>query len=483
MTPRKQKEESSRVEYLREPPQSHDAECAVLGGLMLNENALTKVQDWLSEQDFFRSDHRIMFRAICELSAQGKPHDSVTMGEWFEANAPGTIDPSYAIRLANSTPSAANISAYAEIVREKARLRELITVGTEITSQAFAPRADASSIASGATNALGALVGDPRGGGLVPARGAVTRFWAKLQHRFQTKETITGVETPFGGLNELTMGLQPGELYVMAARPSMGKTLLALQIAVHNAIANPDTGTSIFSLEMSAESLIQRAVSNIAGVPHTHLRNPSLLTEEEWARTSEATLLLNKSGLQIDDQSTLSATQIVARAKRQHMRKPLSLLVVDHLGEMKTPGKENRANELGTASRTLRALLRDLGIPGILLVQLNRSNLARQDQRPTLGDLRGSGEIEEVLDVALLIHREEYYNRATHLKGVIELIPAKGRDLPIHGSIYLQNFYSQMRAEDWVGDLPQPPSEPPKRSRGLKASANGHQAPMPYADT
>ncbi len=198
-------------------------------------------------------------------------------------------------------------------------------------------------------------------------------------------------------------------------------------------------------------------------------------------RCSEATLLLNKSGLHIDDQSTLSATQIVARAKRQHMRKPLSLMVVDHLGEMKTPGKENRANELGTASRTIRALLRDLGIPGILLVQLNRSNLARQDQRPTLGDLRGSGEIEEVLDVALLIHREEYYNPATHLKGVIEIIPAKGRDLPIHGSIHLQNFYSQMRAADWVGDLPEQPAEPVKRWRGLKAT-NGHQAPMQYAD-
>lgn len=448
-----------RIETLRQPPHSLDAEESVLGGLMLDERALAKVSDWISEEDFYRKDHRLIFRAILDLAEQGKPYDAVTMAEWFEANVPGELfgdgerGETYALKIANAVPSAANVAAYAEIVKEKSRLRQMIDIGTDLVAASFTPNgSDTSRIASTAQGRLGHLIGDPRGGGLVSSKTALPSFWAKLQDRFQKHEHITGVASPFMDLDEITLGWQPGDLIIIAGRPSMGKSILGEQCATFNAIRG--NNTALFSLEMKTEAIIQRQVARLARVPHKALRSPRDISEEEWQRISDVTVnVLQKASLYIDDQARLTPKQIVARAKRQHMRNALTLIVVDHLHEIGLPGKD-RVNELGDAARELRTLGRELNVPVILLVQLNRSNVTRQDHRPTLGDLRGSGAIEEVADVALLIHRDDYYKQH-HNERRVELILAKGRDLPTGKPVYLENHFEYMRLESWSGNFAQ----------------------------
>lgn len=482
MTPRKKEEQfPSRVEHLRQPPHSEDSEQAVLGGLMLDERALTKICDWIKEEDFYRRDHRLIFRAISELSTAGKPCDAVTMGEWFEAQ--GVADmiggANYVIQLANSTPSAANITAYAEIVREKARLRDLITIGTDMVSKAFAPYgSDTSSIASGASLRLGDLIGDPRGGGLETVGGAVRSWMARMHERYERGPHLSGLATPFGQMNDMTQGLQPGDTIVIAARPGMGKTVLLENIARFNALAG--NATAIFSLEMSKEALIQRGVSAMSGVPHERLRRAWEINEEQWPLISEATSRLVRAPYSIDAQPGLTPQQIVARAKRLHLRKKLTLVGIDHLGRVRLPNKANKADEVGDALKYIQGAAKECGWVLVILNQLNRGLLARTDTRPNMGDLRASGAIEEDADQIYFMHRQEYFEPATHLKGVVELIPAKGRDFQNNKTIHLQNHYENMMLSDWVGDLPAAPAAAPKRSRGLKA--NGVQAHMPYID-
>ena len=456
---------------LREPPYANEAEQAVLGGLMLSDSALLQVSDWLSEDHFYRRSHRVIYRAICDLATKGQPHDAVTLGEWFHAQgvSEDVGGASYVIELANSTPSAANVAAYGEIVREKARLRELIDAGTALAGAAFAPGASASLIAADALLKLSAMSGETRLGGLKPSRGSVQAWWADLQRRYDAEEEMSGLPSPWPCLDAITLGWQDGDLIILAGRPSMGKSLLGFQAAMHNATAN--RRTDIFSLEMSEKQVVQRGVAALARIRHRALQDPRLLERDDWDQLMAAQSRIANAPLYIDDQPGLTALQICARARRQHLRSPTRLIVIDHLHEVKRQGRD-LVNEIGEDARQFKRLAKELNVPVILLCQLSRANAMRSDHRPNLGDLRASGSIEEIADVVLFIHREDYYNRDTHLKGVIELILGKGRDLPIGETAYLENVYSEMRAVEWQGPLPKPTIDEKKgkkADRGLAA--------------
>jgi replicative DNA helicase len=471
------------IEHLRAPPHSNEAEQAVLGGLMLRGDALLEVVDWLTEDDFYRRDHRAIYRAMCDLAQQQKPFDAVTLGEWFIAQNLADLvgGSSYVIELANTTPSAANVAAYAEIVREKSALRHLITIGTELAGEGFDAKGMTAELIAGETLRKLSQLGGIRPAGAVSAKSIVGTWFADMQRRYDEHEDLSGLPTPWAKLNELTNGLQGGDLYFLAGRPSMGKTVLGWQLAQFNAIGGGGR-TYVGSLEMRASQLVQRGVASISEIPHRSLRKPSLITDAEWGVITEAATKIGAAPLVIDDQPSLTPQQIVARIEREHMRDPLTLVVVDHLHEMRLPGKD-RVNELADATGMLRTLAKKLGIPVVLLGQLNRVSTNRTgghaDRRPTMAELRGSGAIEEKADVILLLHREDYYDRSTYLKGVVEVIVEKGRDLPRGEIVYLHNRYDIMRADDWEGPLPTPKDadeKKPKR-KNLAQQAADYQAP------
>jgi len=457
---------SKRVEALRVPPHAIDAEESVLGACMLDETAIGRI-DWLREEDFYRKDHRLIYRALCELSSTGKPCDAVTMGEWFESNGMAEMVGGTArvIQLANSTPSAANIHAYAEIVLEKSRLRQLIDAGTSLASAGFDPRGqDSSTIASHAANVLGALVSDPRAGGLEGISTASRQWFETMTRRYENKDKLIGLETPFWALNRLTKGLQPGWLIIIGGRPGMGKTVLMENLGRFAALKNEPT--AVFSMEMRRGSLMDRTMSAMSEIDHERLSEAWKLSEDEWALLTDKQKLINAAPMYIDDTPGLSAEQIVARAKRQHMRRPLKLVMIDNISRLSLPKRANKTDEIGDALKTLDNAAKKYGWTLILLAHLNRPSQDRKDHRPTLNDLRGSGDIEQDADLVLFLHREDYYNRKSHLKGVVELIPSKGRDLNtswlpaeqgMQPCILLENCYSTMRLESWNGALPDPP--------------------------
>lgn len=466
---------------IRVPPHDISAEGAVLGACMLDERALSLIADLISEEDFYMQDHRTIYRAVCDLQNRGKPTDSVTMCEWFEQNGAAQLG-AVSMDITSRTPSAANVLAYAEIVKQKSRCRQLIDLGTNIASAAYEPRgADPSVIASDACNKLGSFLSGPRSGGLEPARAAVRSWFQQLHVRYEMGDRLSGLATPFSGLNLLTQGLQPGDMIVIAGRPSMGKSVLWENLGRHCAMNGE--AAAMFSLEMRKESLIQRGVSALTGIPHKWLQRPWELQETHWNDVTHAMQTISKAPYHIDDQRGLTAQQIVARAKRVHReRGPLKFVGVDHLGWLLLPGVRNKSEEIGYALKVLGNAAKENGWVLVLVSQLNRSLEARPNKRPVMSDLRESGEIEQDADVVLFTYRDEYYNHASYLKGFVELIPAKGRDLDLgdlikptdtdmRPCIALRNHYSTMSLTDWDGDLPQPP-KPPSRSKsgGMKAS-------------
>jgi replicative DNA helicase len=450
---------------VRIPPHSTDAEQATLGALLSSEKTLAQIADWLKPEDFYEQRHQVIYRAVLELAEKNKPYDAVTLGEWFETN--GMQDTvggaAYVVRLARAGLPG-SVAAYAEIVREKSKLRELIDTGMEMAKGAWAPRADSSVIAAHASNRVGSLVGDARGGGLVGLRKSVSNWLLTLQQRFDKRETITGLRTPWSELNEVTQGLQPGDLIVVAGRSNMGKSVAGFQMATFNALAGKRTAQH--SLEMRDGQFVQRGVAAFGRIKHRSLSRPADLTEADWSRVTEMSGKLSAAPLVIDDQGGLTAAQIAARVKREHLRAPLTLVVVDHLHAIKRTGRD-MVQDLGDNTQAMKNLAKDLGVPVVLLAQLNRANTQRGDHRPTMADLRGSGAIEEIADVIFLLHREDYYTKNTHLAGVVELIIGKGRDIPTGETIYLKNRYDEMRLDDWEGELPTRKAAPKSEPRGF----------------
>ncbi|HZP64743.1 MAG TPA: replicative DNA helicase [Rudaea sp.] len=424
----------ARVDALRVPPHSIDAEQAVLGGLMLDERAWERIADKLEENDFYRKDHRLIYRAIGELANKNMPCDAVTLGEWFESNGLAELvgGSSYVIQLANSTPSAANIAAYAEIVREKSVLRQLIDAGTEIAGDGFQPegRSTQEILESAEQKVFRIAESGARGRkGFVPMRTAVKEAFQILHQRYESKGAVTGLATGFTDLDEMTAGLQPADLIIVAARPSMGKTALAVNMAECAAIKSKKA-VAIFSMEMSASQLAFRLISSLGRINQQHLRTGDI-QEEEWPRVTSAITLLSEAKIFIDDTPALSPAELRARARRLKREHDLGLIVIDYLQLMQVPGnKENRATEISEISRGLKALAKELNIPVIALSQLNRSLEQRTDKRPVMADLRESGAIEQDADVIIFIYRDEYYNPDSSDKGTAEIIIGKQRNGP-----------------------------------------------------
>jgi len=439
-----------RVDSLRIPPHSIDAEQAVLGGLMLAERAWDQIADKLTEEDFYRHDHRLIFRAIGQLAQQSKPCDAITLGEWFDSQglAEQVGGTSYVIELASTTPSAANIAAYADIVREKSILRQLIEVGTSIANDGFQPEGRPTrEILEGAEQRVFRIAESGSRGkqGFVAMRTAVKDAFEQLRERYENKGAITGLPTGFIDFDEMTAGLQPSDLLILAARPSMGKTALAVNMAEYAALKTKKP-VAIFSMEMSASQLAFRLISSLGRVHQQRLRTGQL-EDEDWTRVSHAITLLAEAKIFIDDTPALSPTELRSRARRLAREHGLGLIVVDYLQLMQVPGnKENRTAEISEISRSLKGLAKELNVPVIALSQLNRSLEQRADKRPMMSDLRESGAIEQDADVIIFIYRDEYYNKESQDKGLAEIIIGKQRNGPT-GSLKLA-FHGQFTRFD-----------------------------------
>lgn len=445
----------ARIDALRVPPQSVEAEQAVIGGLMLAPDSLDRVGDFLTEHDFYRRDHRLIYRAIRDLSEKNKPFDAVTLGEWFEANGlseqiGGT---GYLIELASSTPSAANIKAYAEIVREKAVLRQLIEAGTEIVNDGFQPDGrDSQEVLSAAEQRVFKIAEQGRRGraDFVSLRDAMKDAFQILQERYENQGNVTGLPTGFSDLDEMTAGLQPSDLIILAARPAMGKTTLALNIAEYGAIKTKKA-VAVYSMEMSSSQLAFRLISSIGRVNATRLRTGQL-EDEDWSRVNMAIKMLSDVKVFIDDTPALSPDVLRSKARRIKREHDLGLIVIDYLQLMQVPGTgENRATEISEISRSLKALAKELNVPVIALSQLNRGLESRTDKRPVMADLRESGAIEQDADIIMFIYRDEYYHKDSPDKGLAEVIIGKQRSGPT-GTIKLKFFGEYTRFDNLARD-------------------------------
>ena len=424
-----------RVDVLRVPPHSIEAEQSVLGGLMLVGEAWDQVADRLVEEDFYRREHRLIFRAIGQLAGAGQPCDAVTLGEWFErhgetANIGGVA---YLAELANNTPSAANIAAYADIVRDKSVLRKLIEAGTQIAGDGFNPegRGTPEILETAEQRVFKIAEAGARGRKqVVPVRQSVKEAVELLAQRYANRGQLNGLTTGFKDLDDLTSGMQRQDLVIVAGRPSMGKTAFALNIAEAVAMRAKQP-VLIFSMEMSASQLAFRLISSLGRINQRDLRSGEL-AEEEWPRVSQAASLLSESKIFIDDTPALSPGELRSRARRMMREHGLGLVILDYLQLMQVPGnKENRATEISEISRNLKAMAKELDVPVIALSQLNRALEQRNDKRPVMSDLRESGAIEQDADLILFIYRDEVYNKESNHKGIAEIIIGKQRNGPI----------------------------------------------------
>lgn len=456
----------------RVPPHSVPAEQAVLGGLMLAPESWPLVSDLLTDGDFYRRDHGLIFRSIREAADAGKPFDAVTMMEWFEARGllGQVADGTYLIELASTTPSAANVKAHAEIVAEMATRRKLIEFGSEVADAAFERDGrDVSEILTDAGQRLGELQPAQRGG-LLLAADSLRGWFADFQQRADRGERVTGLPTQWQALNDVTHGLQPATLYLVAARPSMGKSVFGLNLATFNALRGKTVG--LFSLEMSQHDCHARNVASLGEIPHDWLSAPDLKHAESdayTARMRQAIGDLKGAQLFIDDTAGITVRQFEARARRLHYRHPLDLLIVDHIHDFKINAKEARF-EYGAIVQAGKALAKEWNIPVVMLAQLNRNIAGRTERRPTLTDLRESGELEQKADVIVFLHREDYYDtpeKQTHLQWVVEMHIAKGRNVRAGARLNFRNRFDVMRIDDWEGPLPAAPSEPVSKARGF----------------
>ncbi len=444
-----------RVEALRVPPHSIDAEQAVLGGLMLDPQALEKIVDLVSFTDFYRRDHQLIFKAIGELYEKNKPFDAVTLGEWFDAHALGDQvgGTAYLVELAQTTPSAANIRAYAEIVRDKSVLRSLIDVGTSIAEDGFAPgNRETPELLAEAEQRVFKIADQNRTGrrDIVSLKDAMKEAFEILQIRFESQGTVTGLPTGFHDFDEMTAGLQPSDLIVLAARPAMGKTTLALNMAEYAALKSKKA-VVIFSMEMSANQLAFRLISSIGRINASRLKTGQL-EDEDWSRVTMAMKMLSDSKIFIDDEPALSPAKLLSKARRLKREHDLGLVVVDYLQLMQVPGNnENRATEISEISRSLKAMAKELNIPVIALSQLNRGLESRTDKRPVMSDLRESGAIEQDADIILFIYRDDYYNKESNDKGLAEVLISKHRN-GATGMVKLKFFGEYTRFDNLARD-------------------------------
>ncbi len=426
-----------QVAQLRIPPHSIEAESSVLGGLLLDNLAWDGVSDLLHDGDFYRYEHRLVFTAMASLINASRPADVITVFEHLQSlgKAEEIGGLGYLNSLAQYVPSASNIRRYAEIVRERSVLRKLVTASDEISTSAFNPKGrPVANILDEAEQKIFNIgeEGARTKQGFQSMDTLVVDLLDRVQEMADNPNDVTGVPTGFYDLDRMTAGFQAGDMIVLAARPSMGKTALAINIAEHVAL-NEGLPVAVFSMEMGAAQLAVRIVGSIGRIDQGHLRTGKL-TDEEWPRLTEAIEKLRTISLHIDESAGLTSSELRANARRLSRQcGKLGLIVVDYLQLMSGSGGdgENRATELGEISRGLKMLARELQCPVIALSQLNRSVEQRPDKRPMMSDLRESGAIEQDADIIMFIYRDEYYTKdACKEPGVAEVIIAKQRNGP-----------------------------------------------------
>lgn len=440
------------ISPLKLPPHSIEAERSVLGGLMLDDDAWDSVSGLVSGEDFYRSDHRIIFRCMADLKEHNKPIDIITISESLEnvgelENVGGLA---YISDLAGSTPTASNIRAYAQIVRERATVRKLIAVAHEIADSGFNPAGrDSATLIDEAESRVFKISDDrPGSGGPESVRPLLTRAVERIDELYQTKGALTGLSTGFRDIDEITLGLQDSDLIVVAGRPSMGKTSFMMNIAEHAVISgDAPAPVLVFSMEMPGDSLVLRMLSSLGRIDQSKIRTGQL-GDDDWPRLTSAVTLLNDKPLFIDDTSALTPTEIrsrVRRVAREHGHP--GLIIIDYLQLMRVSGTvENRAGEISEISRSLKGIAREFECPLIAGSQLNRSLEQRPDKRPIMSDLRESGAIEQDADVVMAIYRDEVY-REDGEKGIAEIIILKQRNGPV-GKKKLKFFGECTRFED-----------------------------------
>jgi replicative DNA helicase len=426
--------QDSAAEALRTPPHSIEAEQAVLGGLLLDTAAWDQVADAVAAEDFYRRDHRLIFEAIGQLAVESKPCDVVTVSEQLQRH--GLLEEAggleYLGRLARDTPSASNVRAYAQIVKERSLLRALVTAGSEIAASVFNDEGlSARELVNQAEQKVFEIAerGTRSREGAQSVRVMLPELIDKIDEWHSNPDKLRGLPTGFIDFDKKTGGLRGGDLLIVAGRPSMGKTTFAINMAENVAI-DPNTKGSVlvFSMEMPAEQLMTRMLSSVGGVPLHDIRS-GRISDEDWVRITSATSQLAEARIFIDETPGLTPTELRARARRVKREHGLDLIVVDYLQLMQVTGtKENRATEISEISRGLKALAKELDVPVIALSQLNRSVEQRENKQPVMSDLRESGAIEQDADMILFIYREEVYDRNTPRKGEADITLAKHRN-------------------------------------------------------
>ncbi len=439
------------------PPHSVEAEQSVLGALLIDGTAWDQVADVVSAEDFYRPDHRLIFEALAELVGAGRPADVVTASEQLErrgrlADAGGLA---YLGTLAHDTPTAANVRAYAGIVREHALLRRLLEAGRHIAASVFNEQGQsARQLVDEAEQLVFQIAEQGARGrdGAVRVSALLPPLIDKIDEWHSDPDKLRGLATGFTDFDRLTGGLRPGDLVVIAGRPSMGKTTLAVNMAEYAAV-NPDIRASvaIFSMEMPSEQLLTRMLSSIGHVPLNSIRS-GRISDDDWVRITAATSQLSEAKIFIDESAGLTPTELRARARRLKREHGLGLVVVDYLQLMQVTGsKENRATEIAEISRSLKALAKELELPVIALSQLNRGVEQRTEKKPVMSDLRESGAIEQDSDMILLIYRDEVYDKNTTKKGIAEIDLAKHRNGET--GTFLLTFQGQYtRFVNWAPD-------------------------------
>ena len=414
-------------------PHNLEAERSVLGAILVHIDAFNLAAQVIDSGDFYRDAHRRIFDKMVQLNERNQAIDFVTLKE--ELSRAGEIDevggPAYVASLADGVPRATNVEYYARIVKEKATLRNLIFAANKILTNAYEADQESDLILDEAESSIFAVADDRLKAGFVPMRELVKESFPKIEQLFEQKRLITGVPTGFVDLDEMTRGFQPGDLIIVAARPSMGKTSLVLNIAQHVAV-QPDHTVGFFSLEMSKESLFLRLLTSEAQID-SHRLMSGAIGQKDYGRISHALETLSAMRLFIDDTANISVLEMRAKSRRLQSEHRLSLLVVDYIQLMSGRGRfENRTLELASISRSLKGLAKELSVPIVVLSQLSRAPESRSDHRPQLSDLRESGALEQDADVVALIYREDAYNRDPNNPdaGTAELILAKQRNGP-----------------------------------------------------
>ncbi len=442
---------------LKVPPHAIEAEQAVLGGLMLDNNAWDHIADRISEQDFYRLDHRTIYRTMADLVLQSKPLDIITVSESLERTKELDVigGLNYLGGLAKNTPTSANIAAYADIVRERSILRRLIEVSGEIAESAFDPggRVARELLDDAERKVFSISEQGGHGTSVGPESIAeiLTRTVDRIDTLFHAKSPITGVPTGFTDFDNMTAGLQASDLIIVAGRPSMGKTAFAVNLAEH-AVMKDEGAVLIFSMEMPSESLAMRILSSMGRIEQQRLRSGQL-EDDDWPRLSSAISMMSSKKLLIDDSGALSPFEVRARARRvARAYGGLGLIVIDYLQLMRVPGhSEHRASEISEISRSLKALARELNVPVVVLSQLNRGLEQRPEKRPVMSDLRESGAIEQDADLIVFIYRDEVYHKDSNDKGTAEIIIGKQRNGPI-GTVRLTFLGQYSRFENYSAD-------------------------------